>query len=175
MHHTTATTRCLSTSNLPKPPDTFFDYLKESYDQGQLTNNGPCVRQLEKRLAELHGVDHCIAICSGFWAIALVLKTIADEGEVVLPAMTYRRLADIVAWCGLTPHFCDIGSDLAATVETIIPAINTNTRALLIAQPIVKRLDMDSIEQLQGIYDIPIVFDSVEVGMGSCQGRMIGS
>jgi len=168
-----------STSNLVRPDKkNFYSYVKKSFDQRWITNNGPVVLELEKRLENLHEVKHCVTFCNGFWGIVLTIKQLALPGrkEVIMPAMTYRRLGDIAAWANLTPHFCDVDeASLSATVETVAACISNNTALILIAQPIVHICDMESLSQFSQDVGLPIVFDSVEASYASVDGKIIGA
>lgn len=168
-----------STSNLFKPnPDDFFKYAKVAFEKRWLSNNGELVQQLEKRLSELHQVKHCITVCNGLWALIMTLKCIAIPGrtEVIMPSLTYRRMADITAWLNLTPHFSDVdGKTLGMTPEVIKPIINENTAAIIAAHPMVNLSDIDGILKLAQEKNIPVMFDSVEAAYASHNGKMIGS
>jgi len=168
-----------STSNLVTPDiESFLKYTNRSFSQHQLSDNGPLVQELEQRLAGIHQTKHCVTFCNGFWGLVLTIKQLLLPGktEVVMPAMTYRRLADIAAWVNLTPHFCDIDENtLGASVETVAACINDNTAIILIAQPIVNICDIEGLETLAKQHNIPIIFDSVEAAYASNKGRMIGS
>ena len=168
-----------STSNLAKPDeDRFFFYVKQSFDSHWMTNNGPMVQELEKRLANIHEVRHCVAFCNGFWAIALCMYELALKGktEVIMPAMTYRRLADITAWVGLTPHFCDLDENtLSISVTSVERCINEKTALIMAAHPIVHICDIDGLTKLASRHGVPLLFDSVEASYASYKGGMIGS
>lgn len=167
-----------STSNLVQPEfDRFISLVKSSFDKKIISNNGPIVQELEQRLAKLHGVENCISFCNGLWGIVLTMKALAlkNRNEVIMPSMTYRRLADIAAWTNLVPRFCDIGPDLAVSLESVKNCINSDTALLLIAQPIVKVCDMYGLERLAKEHQIPIIFDSVEAGYATLEGRLIGT
>ncbi len=155
-----------STSNLLQPDiEKFLEYSKVFYQQGQYTNNGPNVRLLEKRLADFHEVSHCITFNSGFWALALTMSVLALEhrSEVVMPALTYRRMADIAAWVPLKPRFCEVDpTTLAMTRKTVEPCINEETALILGVHPIVNGCDVEGLEQLSYETGIPLLFDSVE-------------
>lgn len=155
-----------STSNLLQPDiEKFLEYSKVFYQQGQYTNNGPNVRLLEKRLADFHEVSHCITFNSGFWALALTMSVLALEhrSEVVMPALTYRRMADIAAWVPLKPRFCEVDpTTLAMTRKTVEPCINEETALILGVHPIVNGCDVEGLEQLSDETGIPLLFDSVE-------------
>src|SRR3990172_508908 len=89
-----------STSNLVQPDiETFFAYARRSFDSRRLTNNGPLVQLLEVRLAELHQARFCVSFCNGLWGLVLAMACLAKEGcsEIIMPSLTYRRMADIAA------------------------------------------------------------------------------
>ncbi len=166
------------TPNLVRPDiEQFLTYSREFFEARRYTNGGPLVRKLEARLARLHGVKYCVAFSNAFWAIVTTIKSLALDGrtELVMPSLTYRRLADIVSWTGLTPHFCEINSKtLAMDPEFAIKAINEQTALLLAPHPIVNNCDVAGMEALSKETGIPLVFDSVESAMESYRGRMIG-
>ena len=168
-----------STSNLFKPDqDNFFKYAKVIFESRRLTNNGELVQQMEQRLTELHQVKHCVAVCNGLWALIMTLKCIAILGktEVIMPSLTYRRMADITAWLNLTPHFCDVDiNTLGMKPEIVEPLINENTAAIICAHPMVHLSDINGMLALAEKHSLPIIFDSVEAAYASYSGKMIGS
>jgi len=172
-----------STSNLVQPDiENFLNYSKRIYKNRRITNNGPLVQELEARLATLHETSYCITFCSGFMALMLAIydmhiKGINEgEAEVIMPSLTYRRMADIAAWAGLVPSFCDVDTNtLGMTAETVEPCINKKTTLILGVHPIVNLCDINGLEQLSKQYNIPLLFDSVEASLASYKGKMIGS
>jgi dTDP-4-amino-4,6-dideoxygalactose transaminase len=167
-----------SISNLVRPDlKQFLDYLQQSHSRSQMTDEGVLVKQLEKRLAAIHETKHCVTFCNGLWGIVLCMKHLAlpNRSEVIMPSMSYRRLGDIAAWVGLTPHYCDISPDvLGASPSTVEKCITSETALILIPQPIVKICEMDAFVQLAADNDIPILFDSVEGAYASYKGKMLG-
>jgi dTDP-4-amino-4,6-dideoxygalactose transaminase len=106
------------------------------------------------------------------------MKCLALPGktEVVMPSLTYRRLGDIVAWAGLTPHYCEVDPvTLSITAETAAPCINERTALILGVHPIVNCCDVEGLEALSTKTGIPLLFDAVESVYESYRGRKIGS
>ena len=169
----------ISTSNLVRPEvRVFFDHARQSHAQGRWTDGGPIVRRLEQRLAAYHGTAHCISFVNGFWAIALAARCLALPGrsEVVMPSLTYRRLADIMAWVGLVPHFCEVDpATLAISAATAAPCINERTALLLGVHPIVNVCDAAGLEALAAAQGLPLLFDAVESVHETLGGRKVGS
>lgn len=135
------------------------------------------MRQLEERLQELHDVKHCVAVCSGFWALVLTIKNLALSGrrEVVMPSLTYRRLADIAAWLDLIPRFCEVcPNTLGITAESAEQCITDETAIILAPHPIVNLCDIDGLCALSESTGIPLVFDSVEAAYATHSGQQLG-
>lgn len=168
-----------STSNLLQPDfEKFMGYSKLFFDQRQYTNNGPNVELLEQRLANFHQAEYCITFCSGFWAIAVAIVALALKGktEIVMPSLTYRRMADIAAWVNLKPHFCEVEPDtLAMSAATARPCINENTALILGVHPIVNCCDVGGLAALAKERNIPLLFDSVESVYESTAEGKVGS
>lgn len=167
-----------STSNLVRPDfESFLSYSKLFFDQRQYTNNGPLVKLLEQRLAAFHKVEYCVTFCSGFWALVLAISTLALKGktEIVMPSLTYRRMADIAAWTNLKPNFCEVEpATLAMSATTVMPCINENTALILGVHPIVNCCDIDGLINLAHEKNIPLLFDSVESVYESTAGGKVG-
>ncbi len=113
-----------------------------------------------------------------FWALVLAIKCVAikDRTQVVMPSLTYRRLADLVAWAGLTPHFCEVDPEgLCITAETVRACINGQTALILGVHPIVNCCDSDGLEALSAECGVPLLFDPVESVYETVNGRKVGS
>lgn len=165
------------TSNLVRPDlARFIAYSRRAIDSGEFSN-GRTVRTLEERLAELHGTRFCIAFCSGFWSLAMAAATVASRlgGEMILPSLTYRRMADVASWAGLKPHFCEVEStSLANSAATVRPCINADTALIVGVHPMINVCDVEGLEALSEETHIPLVFDSVESVYESFGGRRAG-
>jgi dTDP-4-amino-4,6-dideoxygalactose transaminase len=168
-----------STSSLVQPDfERFLEYSRSFYEAHQFTNNGPLVQQLERRLAEFHQTSHCVTFCSGFWALVLVIKCLALPGrrEIVMPSLTYRRMADVAAWAQLVPRFCEVDPQtLALTADTLRPHLNEQTALILGVHPIMNCCDALGLEALAEESGIPLFIDAVESVYETYAGRKVGS
>jgi len=171
--------RIRSISNLVQPDrERFLAYSRMIFASGQYSGGGVVEQLLEQRLAAFHQVRHCVSFCGGFWGLVLTMKSLALAGrtEVVMPSLTYRRLADIVAWAGLVPNFCEVDPvRLCMTADTARSRINDRTALLLGVHPIVNCCDADALERLSEETGIPLMFDAVESVYETWHGRKVGS
>lgn len=167
-----------STSSLVRPDfERFLAYSREFHQAHQFTNNGPLVQQLETRLASFHGTAHCVSFCSGFWALVLAIRCLALPGrrEVIMPSLTYRRMADVASWAGLTPRFCEVDADsLSMTPALVEPLLNQDTALILGVHPIVNCFDAPGMEALARDRGVPLLIDAVESVRETIGGRRVG-
>lgn len=77
-------------------------------DSHWLTNNGPLVQELERRIAAELGVRHCVAMCNGTIALEIAIRALGLSGEVIVPSWTFIATAHALHWQGITPVFADI-------------------------------------------------------------------
>ncbi|TDN68008.1 aminotransferase class I/II-fold pyridoxal phosphate-dependent enzyme [Paraburkholderia sp. BL10I2N1] len=166
-----------STSNLVQPEfGRFLDYAQAAFVTPG-TPPGAVTKLLEERLAQFHEVAHCVSFCSGFWALAVTMIALARPGrrEVVMPSLTYRRMADVVAWTGMLPRFCEVDSStLAISAATASACLGDDTALLLGVHPIVNCCDVEGLVDLATQQGIPLLFDSVESVYEACDSGRVG-
>lgn len=169
----------ISTSSLAKPSfDRFMNYSKTIFHEKRYTNNGSLNQLLEARLADFHGSRYCITTNSGFWALVIAIKALKLPGrtEIVIPSLTYRRMADVAAWAGLVPKFCDVDSNtLSPSARDIKESITPNTAIILGVHPIVNTCDTKALNDISRETGIPLLIDSVESVFETTSCGKVGS
>ncbi|GAC1346246.1 MAG: aminotransferase class I/II-fold pyridoxal phosphate-dependent enzyme [Acetobacteraceae bacterium] len=162
----------VSTSNLVRPDrKTFLQYAQMAYC------GEPVVALLEQRLAAFHDTEHCIALCNGFWGLVLAAHILAVPGrtDVLMPSLTYRRMADVAAWARLRPRFCEVDpATLACSAASMREALSPEVGLLLAVHPIVNQCDVAGLSALAAEQGLPLLFDSVESTYEHVAGGKIG-
>src|SRR5437660_10633720 len=82
--------------------------VNEIFDRRWLSNDGPVVKEFEKRICEFAGVKHCVAMCNATVALEIAFRALEFEGEVILPSFTFVATAHALQWQEITPVFADI-------------------------------------------------------------------
>src|SRR4029453_9245029 len=85
-----------------------FKRINDVLELKWLTNNGPFLQEFERRICQLIGVKHCIAVCNATIGLEILTKAIGLSGEVILPSFTFIATAHALQWQGLAPVFCDV-------------------------------------------------------------------
>jgi dTDP-4-amino-4,6-dideoxygalactose transaminase len=86
----------------------FLERVEHILDDRWLTNNGPVVKEFERRIAAYLGVRHCVAMCNGTIALEIAIRALGLTGEVIVPSWTFVATAHALYWQGITPVFADI-------------------------------------------------------------------
>lgn len=163
----------LSTSNLVRPDRADLLHYARAVHAG-----APVVEWLEERLAAFHEAAQCVTVCNGFWALVLAIHALAVPGrrDVLMPSLTYRRMADVVAWTRRRPRFCEVDpATLAATPGTMRAALVPDVGLLLAVHPIVGTCDAAGLVDLAEETGLPLLFDSVESVYERVAGGKVGS
>jgi dTDP-4-amino-4,6-dideoxygalactose transaminase len=144
-------------------------------DNRWLSNDGPFLQELERRLAELLGTRHCVAVANATLGLQLVAEATGLRGEVIIPSFTFIATAHALAWQGLKPVFCDIDPEThnidPARVEALI---TSRTTAIMGVHLWGRACDIDALQALSRRYGLHLLFDAAHALGCSYQGRMIG-
>ena len=159
----------------PNIPDEFriLYHLTEILKTRRLTNNGPLVRELERRIQEALGVKHCIAVANGTLGLQIAAKALDLTGEVIMPSWTFVATAHAMKWIGLEPVFVDVAGHHIDPV-LVSRAVTDRTSAILgvhtWGQPCNTMLQF-----LADGYDIALIYDAAHAFGCSCGNQMIGN
>jgi dTDP-4-amino-4,6-dideoxyglucose len=156
----------------------YFGVLQRAYDSRSLTSSGPITQELELRLAQYHGVTHCIALANAGLGLILLMRILANGrmGEVIMPAFGYNGLPHFSQWAGQMPRFCDVDPQSHGLDPLAVDAAICDRTTSIMAVPSFH--DPGAIDELCALAsarDIPIFFDSVNALGASYRGRMLGS
>ncbi len=69
-------------------------------DSRWLSNNGPLVKEFERRIAEYVGVRHCVAMCNATVALQIAVRALGLRGEVIVPSYTFVATAQRAPMAG---------------------------------------------------------------------------
>ena len=86
----------------------FLSRVEDMLDRRWFTNNGPYVQEFERRIREVTGTRHCIAVCNATIGLEIAIRALGMTGEVIVPSFTFVATAHALEWQGITPVFCDV-------------------------------------------------------------------
>ena len=150
--------------------------IDDLLDRRWLTNNGPYVQELEKRVADLHGVEHCIAVCNATVALEIAIRALGLSGEVIVPSFTFIATAHALQWQEITPVFCDIDPkthnlDPSAVEKMVTP----RTTGIMGVHVWGRPCNTEALQTIADRHGLKLLFDAAHAFACSHLGKMIGS
>ena len=156
--------------------DRLIERINDLLDRRWLTNDGPYVQEFEKRIAQIAGVKHCIALCSATLALELTIRALEITGEVIVPSMTFIATAHALQWQQITPVFCDVDEETYTLDPSRVGELLTpRTSAILGVHLWGRACHIDKLTDLAQRNNLKLIFDAAHALACSSNGRMIGS
>jgi CDP-4-dehydro-6-deoxyglucose reductase, E1 len=135
---------------------------------------------LEKETAAFLGVTHGILTTSGSCAglLALSALELPKGSEVIIPAVTFPTIFNIIVQCGLTPVVVDskIGT-YNLDPDELEAAISKKTKAIIVVHALGNPVDMPKVMKIAKKHNLYVIEDNCD-GWGSTlgpKGRKVGS
>ena len=151
--------------------------IQNVLDDGQFIL-GPNVAELEKEIAQYHGVSHAIGVASGTDALLLSLRAcgIGAGDEVITTPFTFIATADVISLLSATPVFADIAKDtFNIDPGKIEEKITRKTKAIIPVHLFGHPADMDQICALAGKYNIRVIEDCAQAFGATYKGKKVGT
>jgi dTDP-4-amino-4,6-dideoxygalactose transaminase len=153
-----------------------FERISDLLDRRWLTNNGPFVQEFERRITDLLGVKHCIAMCNATVALEIAIRAAGLTGEVIVPSFTFVATAHALQWQEITPVFCDIDPrthniDPRRIEEMITPRTTGIVGVHVWGRP----CDIEAISEIAQKHHLKLLFDAAHAFGCSYRERMVGN
>lgn len=153
-----------------------LERINDMLDRRWLTNNGPYVQELERRICEMTGVKHCVAVCNGTIALEIVIRALGMRGEVIVPSFTFVATAHALQWQEVTPVFCDVDSRTHNLDPRCVEKMITPRTSGIIGVHLWGRAcAVDELADIARRRKLKLIYDAAHAFGCSAQGRMIGS
>lgn len=156
--------------------DEFLKYAEEIFDRRWLTNNGPIVQDFEKRVADYHDVEQCVAMCNGTIALEIAIRALGLTGEVIIPSYTFVATAHALHWQGITPVFADIDPVTHnLDPESVRRAITSRTTGIIGVHLWGRGAPTQALQQIADEHKLSLAFDAAHAFGCSSSGTMVGN
>jgi dTDP-4-amino-4,6-dideoxygalactose transaminase len=139
----------------------YTSYLKQIWQEGSLTNNGPLCRQLAEDVASFLGVSSLELVSNGTLAIQLAIKALDLQGEIITTPYSYVATTSSILWEGCDPVFVDIEPQtFCINPDLIETAITEKTSAILATHVYGYPCDVAKIQQLADKHKLKVIYDA---------------
>lgn len=152
----------------------YLAYVDKIYQSKWLTNNGPLVQELEKRLADYLGVKHLILVNNGSMALQVSYQALELKGEVLTTPFSFAATPNTLIWQNIKPIFSDIDKNtFNLDVNLIEKNITENTSAIVPVHVFGNPCEVEEIEKIASKYDLPIIYDAAHAFGVNYKGESI--
>lgn len=139
----------------------YLGYLQDIWRSGQLTNNGPMVKQLTQQLSEGLNVQYIQLVSNGTIALQVAIKALGLKGEIITTPYSYVATTNAILWEGCTPVFVDVDPDsFCINPDLIESAITKKTTAILATHVYGYPCDIECIQEIANRYNLKVIYDA---------------
>jgi dTDP-4-amino-4,6-dideoxygalactose transaminase len=152
-----------------------FERIADMLDRNWLTNDGPYVKEFEKRITEFTGARHCVAMCNATISLEIAIRALGLTGEVIIPSFTFIATAHSLQWQEITPVFCDIDPQTHNLDPTKIEKMITpRTTGIIGVHTWGRPCDIEALETFARRRKLHLLFDAAHAFGCSYRGKPIG-
>jgi dTDP-4-amino-4,6-dideoxygalactose transaminase len=156
--------------------DRLIARINDMLDRRWLTNGGQYEQELERRICELTGVKHCVAMCNATVALEIAIRATGMSGEVIVPAYTFVATAHALQWQAITPVFADVDPhthniDPRSVERMLTPRTTGIVGVHLWGQP----CDVDALAAIAERHRLRLIYDAAHAFGCAYRGTAIGN
>lgn len=143
---------------------------------GQYIGGEP-VERLERRIAEMLGVAHCVALNSGTDALVFALHGlgIGPGDEVITQPNSFIASAAAIAHLGARPVFADVLPDQSIDPDAVERAITPRTKAVMPVHLTGRSCDMNRVNAVARKHGLFVVEDAAQAFLSTFDGKFCGT
>ncbi len=156
------------------PKSEYYDFIDGIWERNYLTNNGPLLVDLEKKLENYLRVNHLSIVTNGTISLQIALKSLNKKGKVLTTPFSYIATVSSIVWEGFEPVFIDIDEQSYNVDASLIEAnIEDDVVAMIFTHTFGVPCDVDAISLISEKYNIPVIYDAAHAFAVSYKGKSI--
>ena len=136
-------------------------FVDEIYENGWITNNGPLVQELEKKLAKYLGVKNLILVANGTAALEIAYRTLDVKDYAITTPFSFVATTSSLVTNNIRPIFSDIHPETLNIDPSKIESVLTpNTSAIVPVHVFGNSCDVDAIDEIAKKYNLKVIYDA---------------
>ncbi len=158
------------------PLDEYISQLEKIWESGQLTNNGPLLRELEDKLRDYFGVKHLFMVANGTLGLQIALKATGITRKVITTPFSYVATTDAILWEKATPVFADINShDYCIDPGKVDALVDADTEAIMAVHVYGYACDVAALEDIARRHRLKIIYDAAHTFGSRLNGKALAA
>ncbi len=163
------------TKSFLPPIEEYKEYISKIWANGQLTNQGPLLLELETKIKQYLNVENFHFVTNGTMALQVALRALdIVEGEVITTPFSYVATTSSILWERCDPVFVDIESEtFCIDSSKIEAAITPKTKAILVVHVFGFPCNVEEIEQIASKHNLKVIYDGAHAFGAVYKGRSL--
>ena len=144
------------------PLEEYVEEIRDIWDTGIMTHNGPKHEQLRHELERFMDARHVTLFANGHLALELAFQGFGlTEGEVITTPFTFASTTQAILRNGLKPVFGDIRRDDFTLDPDGIEALITDRTVAIVPVHVYGNIcDVDRIQQIADKHHLKVIYDA---------------
>ena len=136
-------------------------YIDQIYSNGWITNNGPMVNLLEKKLADYLGVKNIVLVSNGTIALEIAYRVLEIKRDVITTPFSFVATTSSLVTNNLNPIFADINSQtLNICANNIESLITKYTSAIVPVHVFGNACEVEKIDIIAKKNNLKVIYDA---------------
>lgn len=143
------------------PVEEYEQYLQKIWQNNQLTNQGPLLKEFEREASDYLSVENFHFVANGTIALQLAIRALGiEEGEIITTPFSYVASTSAILWEHCEPVFVDIEKEsFCIDPSKIEDAITEKTKAILAVHVFGNPCDIEAIDTIAQKHKLPVIYD----------------
>lgn len=156
--------------------DAYIDEIKDIFDTGILTNDGPKMQRLQQLLKSRMGCENVEMFVNGHLALWLGISAfnLPKGGEVLTSPFTFISTTNAIIQNELIPVFCDIDDTYNISIDSIKRNITDKTCAIITPHIFGIPCHVKEIEEISNENNLKVIYDAAQAFGTKVGGKDIG-
>lgn len=143
------------------PKEKYKAYIDRIYSSGKLTNNGPLVNELERRLEKYLGVKNIVLVSNGTAAMEIAYRALDIKGSAITTPFSFVATTSSLVTNKIRPLFCDIDkSSLNIDSNQIESIIESDTELIVPVHVFGNPCRVEAIDKIAKEHSLKVVYDA---------------
>lgn len=149
-------------------------YIDKIYENSRLTNNGPLVQELTKRLEDYLGVENLLLVANGTLALQVAYKTLGINGAAITTPFSFVATTSSLVWEGIKPQYADIDPEtFCINPDNIESKITASTSAVVPVHVFGNACNVDRIKEIAKKNGLKTIYDGAHAFGIKYKGRSL--
>lgn len=143
-------------------------YIDSIYENAWLTNNGPLMQELTRRLEAYLGVENLLLVSNGTLALQVAYRALGinepingEPAEAISTPFTFIATASSLKWDNIEPVLVDIDAKTWCLDPTLVEAaITPRTRAIVPVHVFGNTCEVEAIDAIAEKHSLKVIYDA---------------